>query len=68
MTQKCPKSFRKKLAYGKVPPKFQNSKIPGGGGVRPGLENTQIKAAFFLGRPLVKSFFCEKTKHYKPSN
>ena len=47
MTQKVPWKFQqKKLAYGKVPQKFQNSW--GGGGVKPGLENTQIKAAFFL--------------------
>ena len=37
----------KKLAYGKVPQKFQNSRV------RPGLEKTQIKAAFFLGVSLI---------------
>ena len=48
MTQKRPKSFGKKLAGEKVPQKFQNS-WGVGVGVRPGLENTQIKAAFFFG-------------------
>ena len=47
MTQKMPQKFNKKLAYGKVPQKFQNS----WGGVRPGLENTQIKAAFLFVEP-----------------
>ena len=47
--KKGPKSFGGEIAYGKVPKKFQNS----WGGVRPGLENTQIKAAFsFVGCPL----------------
>ena len=46
--KKVPKSFEKEKAYGKVPQKFQNS----WGGVRPSLENTQIKAAFlFVRRP-----------------
>ena len=35
----------KEIAYRKVPQKFQNSC---GGGVGPSLENTQIKASFFL--------------------
>ena len=46
MTQKVTHKFRKKkIANRKVPKSF---KIPGGGGVRPGLENTQIEAALFL--------------------
>ena len=58
MTKKFPKSFGEKIDYGKLPQKFQNSWGGEGGGVRPGLENTQIKAAFFLlRRPLFFNFW-----------
>ena len=46
--QKCLKTF-KKLDFQKIAqkvPKF----FGGGGGIRPVLEETQIKAAFFLGK------------------
>ena len=49
MTQKVPKSSIQKFAYAKVPKKFLNS---WGGGVKVGLENTQIKAAFSSGASL----------------
>ena len=43
-----------KIAYGKVP---QNFKFSGGWGVGPGLENTQIKDAFFSGASLTYDCF-----------
>ena len=50
----------KKIAYGKVPQKFQNSNSwgggGGGGGGRPDWEKTQIKAAFL---------FIRRSLHYK---
>ena len=47
-TKSAPEVSKKNLPTEKCP---KSSKIPGGGG-RPGLENSQIKAAFFLGASL----------------
>ena len=53
MTQKVHQKFQTKISQQKSAPKVPKFLGWRGGGVRPGLENTQIKAEFFMEHPLL---------------